>query len=115
MKDVRVVLSPNAAEIYTKLKESNEKLDKSILNSFLEKVEILKTNVHYGDPVAKKLIPKEYVKFYEIKNLFRFELPQFFRVTYTITNGAAGIEIVVLVLDIMDHKTYNKKFGYKNR
>ncbi|AEK19712.1 hypothetical protein GYY_04185 [Methanococcus maripaludis X1] len=45
MKDVRVVLSPNAAEIYTKLKESDEKLDKSILNSFLEKIEILKTSI----------------------------------------------------------------------
>jgi hypothetical protein len=72
MNNLRAVLSPNAAEIYNKLKESDEKLDKSILNSFLEKVEILKTNVHYGDPVAKKLIPKKYVKFYEIKNLFRF-------------------------------------------
>jgi hypothetical protein len=34
MKDVRVVLSPNAAEIYNKLQESDEKLDKSILTHF---------------------------------------------------------------------------------
>lgn len=32
---------------------------------------------------------------------------------YTLTDGDTTIEIVAFVLDIIDHKKYNKKFGYK--
>jgi len=32
---------------------------------------------------------------------------------YTLTNGETEIEIIACVLDVIDHKKYNKKFGYK--
>jgi len=57
------------------------------------------------------LIPKEYKIKYGVTNLFRIELPQFWRMLYTLTNG--DIEIIAFVLDVIDHKTYDKKFGYK--
>jgi len=43
------------------------------------------------------------------------ELPNFWRMLYTLTAGSSGVEIVVLVLDIIDHKKYDKKFGYKKK
>jgi hypothetical protein len=42
-------------------------------------VELLKENIHYGQPIAKKLIPVEYKTKYGITNLFRVELPNFWR------------------------------------
>ena len=57
------------------------------------------------------MIPKEYKIKYGVTNLFRIELPQFWRMLYTLTNG--DIEIIAFVLDVIDHKTYDKKFGYK--
>jgi len=57
----------------------------------------------------------EYVEKYGITNLFRVELPNFWRMLYTLTNSESEIEIIAFVLDIIDHKKYNKKFGYKNK
>ena len=115
MKSVRVILTPEAANAYNFLlsKAPESKQEEIILNAFLQKVELLKENIHYGQPIAKKLIPAEYKTKYGITNLFRVELPNFWRMLYTLTAGSSGIEIIVLVLDIIDHKKYDKKFGYK--
>jgi len=34
---------------------------------------------------------------------------------YTLTEGESTIEIVAFILDVIDHKNYNKKFGYKKK
>ena len=117
MKSVRVILSEEAEEVYHYLnKESlNSKTDAMILKAVKNKINLVKENPHYGDPISKKLIPKEYVERYGIRNLFRIELPNFWRMIYSLTDGDTKIEIIAFVLDIFDHKEYNKKFGYKKR
>ncbi len=115
-KEVKVILSPEAKEVYEYLNSESEtsKIEKSILNAIKQKIELIKNNPHYGNPVSKKLIPKEYSVKYGITNLFRVELPNFWRMLYTLREGESKVEIVSFVLDIIDHKDYNKKFGYKN-
>ncbi|MFA5887518.1 MAG: hypothetical protein WC852_02310 [Candidatus Nanoarchaeia archaeon] len=115
VKQVRVVLSPDAEEVFLSLNKeaANSKIESSILRAIQKKVELIKANIHYGVPVAKNLIPAEYKIKYGITNLFRVELPNYWRMLYTLTDGDTTIEIVAFVLDIMDHKKYNKKFGYK--
>ena len=78
-----------------------------------EKIGLIKENPQYGNPISKKLIPNEYKEKYRITNLFRVELPNFWRMLYALTEGETKIEIISFVLDIIDHDTYNKKFGYK--
>ena len=114
-KIIHVKLSPEAEEVYHYLnsKAPISKIERSILNAFHQKKEFIKNDIHYGDPVAKRLIPAEYIQKYGIVNLFRVELPSFWRMLYTIINGETDDEIIVFVLDIMDHKTYDKKFGYR--
>jgi len=113
MKRVRVIFSPEAEEVYKYLTKQapSSKTESMILNAVNKKIELIKLNIHYGNPVAKNLIPKEYRIKYGVTNLFRIELPQFWRMLYTLTNG--DIEIIAFVLDVIDHKTYDKKFGYK--
>lgn len=96
MKIVRVKLSPEAEEVYKHLNKEapTSKTERMILKSINQKVELIKTNPHYGDPIGKDKIPEEYLQKYTAKNLFRVELPAF-------------------VLDVIDHKEYDKKFGYK--
>ncbi|MFZ2455999.1 MAG: hypothetical protein WAX07_05945 [Candidatus Altiarchaeia archaeon] len=48
-------------------------------------------------------------------NLFRIELPNYWRMLYTLTSGESQIEIIAFVLDIMNHRNYDKKFGYKKK
>jgi hypothetical protein len=43
------------------------------------------------------------------------ELPNYYRKLYTLTDGESKIEIIAIVLDIMDHELYDKKFGYKGK
>ena len=117
MKKIRVILSPEAEEIYQYLNEQSlkSKTEKTILNAINKKVELIKTNPHYGHPISKKLIPQEYIDKYDVKNLFRVELPNFWRMLYTLTDGESEIEIIAFVLDLIDHSIYDKKFGYKNK
>jgi len=115
MKKVRVVLSPDAQAVYEHLVEMapKSKLERSILNAISRKVELIKANVHYGSSIPKDRIPMEYVAKYGVTNLFHVELPNFWRMIYTLTNGGTEIEIVAFVLDIMEHPAYSRKFGYK--
>ena len=115
MKPVKVILSPEAEEAYKQLNAvaADSKIERSILNALEKKEELIKMNMHYGEPIAKKLIPKEYITKYGVTNLFRVELPNFWRMLYTLTEGETKIEIIAFVLNVIDHDKYNKKFGYE--
>ncbi len=117
MKNVRVVLSPEAEEVYNYLNKEapNSKTERTILKAINQKSELIKQNPHYGSPIRKKLIPKEYREKYGINNLFRVELPNYWRMLYSLTDFETKIEIIAFVLDLIDHPTYNKKFGYKKK
>jgi len=116
-KIIRVKLSEEAEEVYDYLvKESeNSKMEKAILNGIKKKVELIKVNFHYGEPINKSQIPDEYKDKYGIKNLFWVELPYYWRMLYSLGPGDTQIEIIAFVLDIIDHPDYNKKFVYKKK
>ncbi|MFA4946490.1 MAG: hypothetical protein WC607_03065 [Candidatus Micrarchaeia archaeon] len=114
MKPVKVVLSPEAEEAYNYLNEKapTSKIERSILNAVNKKKELIKANIHYGEAIAKSKIPEEYVRKYGVNNLFWVGLPDGWRMLYTLTaNGE--IKIIAFVLDILDHRKYDKKFKYK--
>jgi len=114
MKQVKIVLSPEAEEVYRYLNEKapTSKIERSILNAVNKKKELIKANIHYGEPIAKAKIPAEYVQKYSVNNLFWVGLPNGWRMLYTLTSNGE-IEIIAFVLDIMDHDKYGKKFGYR--
>lgn len=89
MKEVRVILSPEAEEVYKHLNREaeNSKTERMLLKAVNQKISLIKQNIHYGDPIAKDLIPEEYKKRYGTTNLFRVELPAFWRMLYTLTNN----------------------------
>lgn len=72
----------------------------------------LKKNPSCGTPLPKKLIPKKY-KQKGVDNLWKYNLPNAWRLLYYIK--ADSVTILAIVLDWMDHKSYEKKFKYKVR
>ena len=121
-KPVRVVLLGEADTAFKKLneivgkqislgKESSDEIQ--LLKSVKQKIDFIKANPFYGDPIKKELIPEEYQKYYHATNLFRVELSGFWRMIYTLKGD--HIEIVAFILDIIDHPSYDKKFGYRKR
>ncbi|MCD4740451.1 hypothetical protein K8R43_04660 [archaeon] len=120
MKTVRVKLSPDAEEVYTYLNKEVGKTpsgkrtkEQQIFEAINKKVELIKANFHYGQPISKSKIPAEYKRKYGLTNLFWVNLPHFWRMFYSLTEGEQEIEIIAFVVEIMDHKKYSKKFGYK--
>jgi mRNA-degrading endonuclease RelE of RelBE toxin-antitoxin system len=106
---------PEAEEVYRRLNASaaHSKADRSILRAIGRKVELIKANPHYGNPMAKNLIPEEYRRRYGADNLFRVELPNFWRMLYTLTDGESEVEIIAFVLGIGDHRKYDRLLGYR--
>lgn len=109
-----VTFSDEAEEAYDNLKgkSKNSKVEGSILRAIDQKIVWIKLDTNYGNPIAKNLIPNEYIIKYEAKNLFRIELPDYWRMLYTLRPPVNG-KVIAFVLDILDHKNYSKKFGYK--
>jgi len=121
-KPVRVILLDEAESEYKHLnrmvgqqiEESKENTEEmQLLRSIKQKIEFIKANPFYGDHIAKGLIPKEYAIKYHAKNLWRTELTNYWRMLYTIKGDR--VEIICFVLDILSHKDYDKKLGYRKR
>ena len=109
-KEVRVLLRGQAKESFLELKKREDKESQTLLNSIKRIIDILKENPQYGDPIAKRLIP---LKFQQegIQNLYRAELSNYWRLLYTLEGNK--VEIFAFVLSIVDHKEYDKLFGYQ--
>lgn len=71
---------------------------------------VLKENAFAGDKIQKERIPPAYVKKYGLHNLYRYEHPEGHRSCYTLLNDGSGL--VVVVLDLLTHKEYERLFGY---
>ena len=74
-------------------------------------IDNLEQNAFYGQPISKKLIPKEYIKKYNIDNLWWVSLPNAWRLVYSVM-GVNNIEILAIIIDYFDHKIYERKFQY---
>ena len=116
-KPIRVKHSPLFEEQLKKLRESVQEKDNKIHKQLLKAIEReednLRTDMHHGIQIEKSKIPKEYIHQYGITNLWKIDLPGYWRMTYTIVGNE--FEIISVLLEFMDHKEYDKKFGYRKR
>lgn len=74
-------------------------------------IDNLKKGQRLGDHIKKKDIPKYYIKKHKIPILYLVDLPQWWRVTYTIMEFEVKNELSGLMLELMNHDQYNKRFG----
>lgn len=63
-----------------------------------------------GIRVPSDLWPKEYVQKYKIDNLRKYDLPDGWRLIYTLRGNE--IEIISVLIEWFDHKNYERKFKY---
>lgn len=64
-----------------------------------------------GQKIQKKLFPAYYKKKYDVTNLWRLRLDDNWRMIYTLIGER--IKIVSVILEVLEHKKYDRKFGYK--
>ena len=66
-----------------------------------------------GARIPKTLWPIEYVKRYRINNLWKYNLPNAWRLVYTVKGSE--VEILAVFIEWMSHTEYERRFGYRAR
>lgn len=74
-------------------------------------IEDIKQNAFCAIPIPKKLIPYEYIQKYKVKNLWKYDLPDGWRLVYSIANPTK-VEVISIILEWFDHKEYERRFSY---
>jgi len=87
--------------------DSSEKELFKLINQAMDNIE---RNAFCGIQIQKRLIPKEYASKYGAANLWKYDLPNAWRLIYTIRGGKAVV--VSIVLEWMPHKEYERRFNY---
>ena len=72
----------------------------------------IKENAVCGENIKKKQIPKEYIKKYNIDNLWWYPLPNAWRLLYSIITPS-NVELLAVIIDYSSRKDYERTFGYK--
>ncbi len=99
------------AKEYEKLSTSKEF---SELFRFIKRaIDDIKAKPDCGIAMHKSLIPKEYVQKYRVTSLYKYDLPNGWRLLYSL--GKEGIEIIAIILEWCSHKEYERIFGYRAR
>src|SRR3990167_7842774 len=95
-----VFADDNLEKEFNKLDNNNE-----IRKFMIRAIKDIQENAFCGIQIPKKLIPKEYIKKYGINNLWKYDLPDGWRLLYTITSENE-VELISAILEWFDHKGY---------
>jgi len=93
---------------FEELLKSNS--EKKIYDWLTRAFKDIEENAFCGIQIPKRLIPKDYSQKYKINNLWKYNLPDAWRLLYSIENQE--ILVVSIILEWMDHKTYERTFKY---
>jgi hypothetical protein len=100
-----VKASREAAIFISSLKE--ESYLWKIVNSGLD---VLEGDMFAGERIERRKFPKYYVQKYGVNNLYKFNLDSRTRLIYALVANESGVAVVVL--EVLDHKKYEERFGY---
>jgi mRNA-degrading endonuclease RelE of RelBE toxin-antitoxin system len=96
-------------EAYRKLENSNN--EKKKLYEWINRaIDDLAENCFCGIQISKKQIPRDYSRKYGARNLWKYNLPNAWRVLYTIKKEEA--EIISVILEWLPHTEHERKFKY---
>lgn len=109
MKSRVVFADERTKEAYDKLKDSKTE-DKRLYEWLDRAFDDLAENAFCGIQIPKKLIPKEYTNKYGITNLWKYNLPNAWRLLYSVAKDE--IIVISIIIEWMDHKDYEKRLGY---
>jgi len=104
-----IFISKKLENNYNKLK-NNKYFNKELYLNIKKIIINLKKDPTSGIKISKKQWPKKYIIKYRITNLWKYNLPNGWRLIYTIKSDQ--IKIISIILEWFSHKNYEKKFKY---
>ena len=102
-------IDENLKKSFLELKEGKFE-ERKLFEFILRALDDLKKNPLCGIRIQNKIIPKQYIQKYGIDNLWKYDLPNAWRLLYTIVGD--DIKVVGVLLSWMSHKDYEDLFGY---
>jgi|SRR3990172_11356275 len=96
----------NLEKQFNELEENNE-----VKKWIKRAIKDIEENAFCAIPIPKKIIPYEYVQKYGIRNLWKYDLPDGWRLIYSVTTPT-NVEIISIILEWFDHKEYERRFSY---
>ena len=84
--------------------------DKQLYEFIDRAIKDIKNNPSCGIKIPKRLWPKIYIDKYEITNLWKYDLPNGWRLIYTIKEDE--VMILNVILEWFNHKEYERRFKY---
>ena len=103
-KQIGVDGAPDFMKYYLNL--TNKPLKKYIDNA----MDVLKLKPNAGNSIQRHRWPKKYVDEHDIANLFRYQLPDGYRLIYTIMSDYN--KTTCLLIEVFNHTEYEKRFDY---
>ena len=98
-KAIRIKYSPVFESQLGKLREAVRqkgiKFDRQLLKAIEREKDYLLIDQHRGIQIPKDRIPHEYIAEYGISNLWKIDLPDYWRMLYTITGNE--VEIIIIL------------------
>ena len=94
---------------YNDLKEGKGE-EREVYELVNKAINQLKENPFCGIKIQQRLIPEIYRKKYTVDNLWKYNLNDYWRLIYTLVGDK--FVIVSVILEWMDHKKYDRRFGY---
>ena len=108
-----IVLSSSAAESFEELQTGSDPSSGPIVRRIRALKPILLADCLHGEVVKGDRIPKALKNRHGLENLFVEDLPSFWRLLYTIVRDRGERHIVVV--EIVDHRTYDGWFRGRGR
>lgn len=108
-----VVLHDDAFEDLARLDAARDKASRTIREKARALRPVLLGDPLHGEVVPRKKIPRPLKDTYGLDNLYVEDLPDFWRLLYTIQKEAG--QAYVVVLRIVDHAHYDKWFPNKGK
>jgi len=105
-----MVLLEYADERIKKSLEKLEKQDKEFFEHIKNALRNIQEDPTGGIKIKLELIPKEWKQKYGINNLYKYNLPNAWRLIYSLAGNK--VEIIAIVLGCFSHKEYERKFNY---
>jgi len=109
MKSRVVFADEKLKEAFEKLKDSTTE-DNNLYKWLNHAFDDISENTFCGIRIPKRLIPKEYIEIYGIDNLWKYNLPNAWRLLYSVAHDE--IIILSIVLEWLSHKEYERKLKY---
>ena len=84
--------------------------ERELFKAIVCALESIEKDSFCGIQVPKRLIPKEYLRTYNLRNLWKYNLPNGWRLLYTIQSDE--VVVIAIILEWLPHAEYERRFNY---